>query len=299
MSGIFIGGGSVCDCYYNIIQNGKGDGIEIFSLGGQNIYNNLIINPGRTYHPDENFYPYQKHGIYIGNNITSPNKGYTICYNTIISPKSTGIKFTNQNSKNNLIVNNLIINPGSYQALGDEAFINITEPSIDVTITNNYLNKDFAPAKFIDPSSYNFDLEPTSPAVNKAITVEGFSLQFDIQNRNRPFSWQNDIGAFECHDSSLISIPELLIKDINFLKIFPNPVSGYLTVIYSIKKKTDMKICIYDFSGKEVMMAFNSNYSPGIYEKKIDISLVKPGIYSIVLQTDQTILNSKILVITN
>jgi len=297
MTGILLGGGSNCDCFNNIILDGKGDGIDVFSLGRQKIYNNLIINPGRTYHPDEDFYPYQKHGIYIGNNLTTPNEGYTICYNTIISPKSTGIKFTNLNSKKNLIINNIIINPGSYKTLGQEAFINISEPSIDVTVLNNYLNTDFSQIKFIDPSSYNFDLEPTSPAVNKAISIDGFPLQFDIQNRNRPFAWQNDIGAFECHDSSLIGIPELIPEGNILCKVFPNPSSEDVNIEYSIKNKTNLKISMYDMTGKMIMEPVNSFHLPGFYSKKLSVVILKPGIYSILFQTDQTTITREVLLI--
>jgi len=299
MSGILIGGGSVSDCYNNIIQNGKGDGIDLFSLGDQKIYNNLIINQGKTYHPDENFYPYEKHGIYVGNNITTTLAGYLICYNTIISPKSIGIKFTNLSSKKNLISNNIIVNPGLYGTIGNEAFINITETSIDVTVTNNYLNNEFAPVKFVDPSSYNFDLEPLSPAVNQAITIDGFPLLFDILNRSRPFSWQNDIGAFECHDSSLLDIPEHINKEINLNEIFPNPIFDDFTVSYSTETKTDVTISIYDIGGNKVMEPVNINQIPGVYKITISKGHLRPGFYTLIFQTDQVILSRKILVMTH
>jgi len=296
MNGIMVGGGSVCDCYNNIIQNGKGDGIDLFSLGGQKIYNNLIINPGKTYHPDENYYPYYKHGIYVGNNITSPLAGYMIYYNTIISPKSTGIKFTNLSSKKNIIENNLIINPGLYTSIGNNAFIDITDNSIDVTVYNNYLNTDFPPVKFVDPYSYDFDLTAFSPAVNKATSIDGFSLSFDILNRSRPFSWQNDIGAFECQDSSLLNIPENLNKEIHLEEIFPNPVSDYFTICYTTITKTKVRIGIYTIWGAKVMEPVNTIQMPGNYETKISITQLQPGFYMLMLQTDQTIISRKILV---
>ncbi|MEA3504877.1 MAG: right-handed parallel beta-helix repeat-containing protein, partial [Bacteroidota bacterium] len=71
MSGIIIGGGSKCDCYNNIIKDGKGDGIEIFGKGNQKIYNNLIIRPGRTYHTGDPSFP--KHGMYCGDVATDQN----------------------------------------------------------------------------------------------------------------------------------------------------------------------------------------------------------------------------------
>lgn len=53
MSGILIGGGSKCDCFNNTIRDGKGDGIDVFGMGDMMIYNNLIVNAGRTYKPND------------------------------------------------------------------------------------------------------------------------------------------------------------------------------------------------------------------------------------------------------
>jgi len=299
MSGILLGGGSVCDCFNNMIQNGKGDGIDIFSLGSQKIYNNLIINQGRTYHPDENYYPYQKHGIFIGNNAVTPGTGFTIFNNTIISPKSTGIKFTNLSSINNLITNNIIINPGLYGSIGNEAFINISESSIDASVYNNYLNQDFTGIKFIDPSAYNFDLQPSSPAVNKGTGITGFPLLFDILNRSRPFSWQIDMGAFECQDSSLLQINENINKVTDQIEIFPNPGCGYFNICYSTTEKTNVRIDLYNTVGNKVMETVNGFQIPGKYESRISTEQLLPGLYTLIFQTEQIILSRKILVTNN
>ena len=110
MSGILIGGGAKCDCYNNKIFDGKGDGIDIFGLGFMKIYNNLIVRAGRTFKPNE---PTEyKHGIYVGEVVNSPNATFKLFNNTIVSPKSSGIKYSNQEAAMGYIKNNIIANPG-------------------------------------------------------------------------------------------------------------------------------------------------------------------------------------------
>ena len=63
MSGILIGGGTTGQCFNNFIANGKGNGIEIHGIGGIHVFNNIIINPGVTFRPDD--LTLFKHGIFV------------------------------------------------------------------------------------------------------------------------------------------------------------------------------------------------------------------------------------------
>jgi len=294
MSGIMMGGGSTCDCFNNTIKNGNGDGIDIYSLGGQKIFNNLIVNAGRTFYPDQNYYPYLKHGIYVGNGMTKPDEGYSIFYNTIISPKSNGIKFANLASKNNLISNNIIIDPGLFSSEGNKSFIMITDSSIDITINNNFLNKDFSVIGFID-SSGNFDLKPLSPAVNTGTLIEGFQLLFDILNRNRPFSKGPDIGAYECHDSTLLSVQETFNSTLLVETITPNPFFNNLKIIFTCKKEFLVTIEIVGANRHKVFFSNNLISHPGRNEYQIDTSDLEPGFYICRILTSDSLLIKKLI----
>ena len=74
MSGILIGGGSQCDCYNNYIYKGKGDGIESLGLGDYRIFNNVIVDAGRSYYPSDP--TKMKYGIYVNDNSAGSNSGF-------------------------------------------------------------------------------------------------------------------------------------------------------------------------------------------------------------------------------
>ncbi|MFH1936840.1 MAG: right-handed parallel beta-helix repeat-containing protein [Bacteroidota bacterium] len=264
MSGIILGGGSECDCYNNQILYGKGNGIQILGLGGNKVYNNLILNAGRTYLQE---FPYMN-GIYVGDQSTTPGSSFLFAYNTILSPKDYGIDFRNLSTAGNLFINNIVMNYGRGLSLGS-----------NISFQNNYTSPTIDLSWFVDPANGNFDLKPSSPCVNDAVTVSQLNLNFDILDRNRPFALVNDIGAYECHDSSLIAIPELISNpSIRFtIESTDNP--DQLVIRYSVSDATDVQIGLYDLTGRLTGMAADTRLTPGEYEQQVDISGLTAGVY--------------------
>jgi len=264
MSGIIVGEGSVCDCYNNRILYGKGTGIQIHGLGGNKIYNNLIVNSGRTYLQE---FPYMN-GIYIGDQTTLPGKGFLIAYNTIISPKDFGIDFRSFSSTGNLFTNNIVMNYGRGLSQGSNISFqnNLSFPTLDLSW-------------FVDPGNGNYDLKPSAPAVNTAVVVSQLNLGFDILDRNRPFALLNDVGAYECHDPSLIAIPEL-IGDLSMrLTVEASGQPDFLIIRYTVERHAFISIGMYDLAGQQTEIVLNSRISPGEYEKLIDVKNFASGIY--------------------
>ncbi|MBK9290632.1 MAG: right-handed parallel beta-helix repeat-containing protein [Bacteroidetes bacterium] len=226
MSGILIGGGSNCDCYNNQIFDGKGDGIDAFGFGTQKIYNNLIVRAGQTYFPGNPSYP--RHGIFVGNSPDGAAAVYHLMHNTIISPKSTGVRFSNNNTTNNLVFNNIITNPGDFGTLADNAYFQNASSSVGFNIRNNIFSQRPDTLKFRNLPQDNYDLLPSSPAVNKGFNAGLNAVAFDLLNRPRPHNQGYDIGAFECQDVNA-SLPENF-NNLNIRYFFQ---SGYLIVRFS------------------------------------------------------------------
>jgi hypothetical protein len=144
MSGILLGGGSSCDCFDNLIANGKGDGIEDHGLGGNNIYQNTIINAGRTYLP--HIPAKMKHGIFVSDVSAKNEASLCIVSNQIINPKSDGIRFQRIRSRQNLVANNHIVHPGNLLFYNNgilshkssDAYILIPDKRSDINLINNF-----------------------------------------------------------------------------------------------------------------------------------------------------------------
>ena len=288
MSGILIGGGSSCDCYNNQIFDGKGDGIDILGLGNMKVYNNLIVNAGRTFKPDD---PLAfKHGIYVGQTVTNPNATFDFFNNTIVSPKSNGIKYSNDEAIRASFINNLITNPGRLLVEGDQAYINGTQPTIQKS--TNFFTPENGSARFIGQNPNPYDLLPNSPAVNAGTNLSGVGVTFDIINRERPFHTYFDIGAYECYD------PYAIVEDQDIdetLRIFPNPATTYLNIVIPFSIDEVLKIRILNSEGRL------TNMLPALHELNqnrlvIQFQVLSKGTYVLEVITKSTTFHRKFLV---
>lgn len=281
MSGILIGGGSTCDCYNNTIIDGKGDGIDVFGSFGMNIYNNLIVRAGKSFQPND---PIQfKHGIFIGNAPDQSVATLNLIHNTIVSPKTTGIRFFNNNTLNNLIVNNIIVDPGLLNELNEKAYFDHNLALSQYVYADNFLAEGLTTAKFVEHMTGNFDLQPDSPAVNKARETEFF---FDINNAPRPHNQLPDIGAFECQDTFADVID--LKRDISDeLLLVPNPAKDKLKVFIHDNVLAIDNILIHNSAG--IIFIINKNQINQVTQGMIElnIEMFPPGSYVLEVSNGQ------------
>jgi hypothetical protein len=193
-SGIQIGAGTKIRCYSNQILAGTGTGIMMLGFANSYIYNNLIMNPGENYFPDD---PGQRiYGIFVDDRSTIPGTSYYILHNTIIGSKSEGIRFMSKLSKHNLIANNLIISPGARYAFkpGSYRFIYLF-PDTDVDLTHNVVSDYLMPGLSADSIGILMDLLQLYPLQKKGIDVSEFRILRDLVGRER--SSKPTVGCFE------------------------------------------------------------------------------------------------------
>jgi hypothetical protein len=297
MSGILIGGGTQADCYNNTITDGKGDGIDVISFGTQRLYNNLIVNAGRTFRPGQNVAPWLKFGIYLGGEFTASGNKNIVVNNTIVSPKSYCIETRDNLSTVNEFSNNILLNPGSYPGAGDKAYISIGSGSPPITMNSNIKTLDINALDFVDAPAGNYDLRKSSPAVNAASDVEGFSLAFDLSNRSRPFSIKNDIGAFECHDSSLLAIYAPDPGGITRIEASPNPASGKLNISFSAQRAGEAIMVLINLKGIKVYSQKVPFNKPGRVTRVIDVESLPSGMYTVSVITVQAVSSAKVMIV--
>lgn len=297
MSGIIVGGGGNCDCYNNKIIKGKGDGIDYLGLGGNRIFNNLIVNPGKTYHPNDPPLEYQKHGIWVGNISTESNKELYIYNNTIVNPRTFGIKLANSDITEYYVQNNILLNPGGYPDVGEDAYINLYSPGITLNQSHNYKNTDTSTAKFVYPlaPAYNYDLHYYSPAVNTGKNMAFQGLTYDIENRIRPFDIDYDIAAYECQDSTLFAIGEYKPKNILSHVIQPNPFSTSPKLVLRLEEPENITFEIYNNISTLVDIIRLDEKGTGIISYDLNCEHLSPGLYYYRIKTSSGTYSGKMI----
>jgi hypothetical protein len=291
MSGIILGGGSKCDCYNNYIAYGKGIGIENHGLGGNRIFNNIIVDAGLTYKPGEP--DEMKYGIYVTDVSTQPDSSYFLLFNTIVNPKSDGIRFNSRLSRHNEILSNAIINPGNFDyyenggfsVKGIDSYVMLPYSDQDVVILNNYFNRTLSPAFFSDSL---FRLSPFSPLCNAASPAL-HHVSFDFDYKPRPYGKAADIGAFELQQVDSL----FLITD--KLKYYPNPANQHIQFEYWIDNQEDINLYLYNSNGQYLLEKHYPSQGPGRLLLMLDVSTLASGLYLYTLSSSSRTLSGKIL----
>ena len=294
MSGIMNGGGNICATYNNTITNGNGDGIDVFGKGGFNIFNNLIVNAGVNYFPAQP--NMMKHGIYVGNVLTNPSAVLGIYNNTIISPKSFGINLANNILKAIIVKANLIVAPGQYANIGNNAYININvdNPS-HIIKSNNYNTNNIAEVHFVYADAGIYDLQPSSPAVNYGTDLTAEGVTFDILNRSRPFHGLFSAGAYECHDPS-VGIRSQKALDVEMFKIFPNPAKNEINILVKTSIRQKVLVVITDMQGRSVLRKEIRCTPFENYTDRLSVRHLTNGEYMVVLFSSRGISNRTLLI---
>jgi len=285
MSGILLGGGSKCDCFNNYIENGKGDGIESHGLGGYRIFNNVIVNAGKTYKPDDS--TQMKHGIFVSDVSVQPDSSFYILFNDIINPKSDGIRFSSIISRNNLIASNVIINPGNFNYYehgntgfkGKDSYVMVPDASAQIALKNNWFSRAQDSLRFTTP---NYSLLPGSPLIDAA-SPETHNVNFDFYHHLRPYGNGYDIGAFEYNPAYLgLSQKGPLAKIAE--SPFPNPVTKMFSIKYHVGFPADVVLRIYNLQGSKLFQQVHPAMSTGSYTLSENVENLPEGIYLYTLQ---------------
>lgn len=198
-NGIQVGEGTGGLCFNNTVISGEGTGIIVLGWGDNLIFNNLIVDA-------------KGYGIFCDKRVT-PGDGFKFINNTIINPQQDGIRIyangDSLRSLRNVVVNNLIVSPGTYNSYSSprsykDSYVYLKDTSVHALQANNVFSQHIENVHFIDPENMNFYLKKNSKAVNAGRDVSCFGIYFDYCYNRRPLGSSVDAGAFE-YDSAISS----------------------------------------------------------------------------------------------
>jgi hypothetical protein len=187
-NGVQIGEGSGGLFYNNFIKDGPGNGLIMLGLGDNLIHDNVITNAGGS-------------GIFCDERYT-PGTGFKFLNNTIVNPKYDGIRIYAELVPMNVIINNIIVNPGSYSTYSyprtnNDAYIYKLNSKVKIQLSNNYFTRDITSVKFTNAGAYNYRLTSGSPVVDKGISIASYNIAKDFYKQARLKGSAYDIGASE------------------------------------------------------------------------------------------------------
>lgn len=291
MSGIMVNTGSRCNVYNNQIIDGKGTGIALQGTGGQKIFNNLVVNAGRDYFFEDQ--TKQIFGMFCKYTYAlPPDSSFQFYNNTIINPKSDGIRFMNDHSDNNRFINNIIINPGAYEYYENLGSVNFEASDayihnyLDMAVIfsiNNIFQRSSKTQFFADTLNNDYHLTILSPAVNAGYNLSNSGITFDIENHIRPFETYFDIGAYELQVLTPINSVE---KPEQNVIISPNPAADYLNLSFDFDRDQLLNLKFISMDGKAFSVFSNLPFLKGQNKKQVSIANLPKANYILVLENE-------------
>jgi len=154
----------------------------------------------------------------------------------------------------------------------------------------------------------NFEIDGTSQDKWDGITNWERQAYYVSTTGNHTFTWtySKDVSVSngdDCAKVDFITFPPSM-ADISTITenpdeiftVYPNPATSYTNVSFSVDKKQDVKIILFDMLGKTVKEYFYSSLNPSIQLFQINISDITNGIYNIQLQTEENISNKQLII---
>lgn len=187
-NGIQIGAGTGGVCYNNLIKGGTGNGIIVMGLGDNVLYNNVIDHAG-------NF------GIFCDERYTT-GEGFKFINNTILSPGSDGIRLYADEVAMNVVVNNIISNPGSYYTYTyprkpEDAFLYLLNKKVKAEISNNYFTMDMGNTPLRNVAASDYYMASEVPVIDQGADISAYNIKTDFNYKPRLKGAGYDIGAVE------------------------------------------------------------------------------------------------------
>lgn len=177
-NGIQVSSGTGGLLYNNLIQGGTGNGIMMFGIGDNVIFNNIIENAG-------NF------GIFADERDT-PGRGFVFLNNTIIEPNSDGLRIYAELVPENVFINNIITKPGS------GVFVKKLNNSVKITMSDNFFTHHTDSLLIENRKAGNFRMKSNSPVIDRGADVSKYHrINVDFYNQARVAGTRTDIGAVE------------------------------------------------------------------------------------------------------
>lgn len=152
-----------------------------------------------------------------------------------------------------------------------------------------------------------YDVVPTFELFVQNIITKESKLKISGLTLNRTYHWRVipfneystcflDATRFTFKAGALTAVRDL--PQVKSLSVYPNPIQNdrQLNLVLDCYASFSGSISVFDITGREVMQMPSERFTSGVNNKRLDISALKPGLYSLVLQGQEGMASRKLMV---
>jgi len=164
-------------------------------------------------------------------------------------------------------------------AVGSDGTGNYIE--VDIPLTSNSTEDEYL-LNWKDNTDYNINvsLSDNSPCIDAGTDLATKISNSDILGNQRN-TW--DIGAYEYITGT--NIPPASSENMVSFHVYPNPANSNITILYSLPKKSDVEIVLYDVTGRKVKNLFEGHQASGGHSMNVELHNIEAGVYFLKLNT--------------
>jgi hypothetical protein len=255
---------------------------------------NNIIEYNHSY--GEPSTPYGHGTLHFSNNTNNNTGNAKIINNTIVNNTNVGegggifVRDGNPTFINNIVYGNEPSQVDFLWASSVGFYNNLIEGGREgftgAAFTGAYENCIDADPLFVSSNDYRLqDISPCIGAGIDSIQIGGAWFYcpdncFYGNVRPNPLGSMPDIGACESPEGTVgVEENEMVSPtDYALYQNFPNPFNPVTTIKYSLPKRSDVVIKVYNVLGKEVKILINNEQEAGVYEVEFNASTLASGV---------------------
>ncbi len=108
--------------------------------------------------------------------------------------------------------------------------------------------------------------------------------------------WSNNGIAYFDAEYRTVTTGILTVEEVGSFQLYPNPANGFINIAYQLNNSEEIKIDLYDISGRLIAPVITQKGLSGNGNFVVDVSTVAPGMYEMVIQTAHSKTGHKIVV---
>jgi hypothetical protein len=134
---------------------------------------------------------------------------------------------------------------------------------------------------------YFYDATDTTIRVMNYVNQQVFNFTFDVQPAVVKFDFTNEIVLKQATLAVGIDEGEIGSQQFSLGQNYPNPVTSFTEIAYSLPERSMVDLSLFDMNGREIMKLVEGEQDLGTHILRADVSGLNSGVYFYRLRAGQ------------
>ncbi|MBC8465815.1 T9SS type A sorting domain-containing protein [bacterium] len=142
--------------------------------------------------------------------------------------------------------------------------------------------------------------DPTTPEKDGAVEGDRYEIRVIQEGAllNAEFSLVRGNGHYTTNDFAVVEVTSSQIpQEFGIISAYPNPFNSSTRLTFSLPAATDVKIGLFDLTGRRALVLPGGKHTAGVHNLTIDGSSLSSGVYVVRIEADSKVAMQKITLV--